>query len=335
MNAVRTARVPRLCDPRLFHHDLARMPLADPSHTLNASIVGAGAVGTVLARRLVACDATVDAVVSRRASAARRVADRVGARIASDDVGDLPETASVVFVCVPDDAIADVARALAQTSLDWSGTVVAHTSGARPARALSPLDDAGAALLSFHPMQTFTPNTPSDAFEGIVVGVEGDAEAVTFGTSLAQRLGARPVTLTQDGKTLYHCAASLASNGLVALMAVVREVLAAGEVDAPDATTLVQPLVEQTWANLTEASPEAVLTGPVARGDQGTVEAHLDALRHAAPHLTPVYAALATEMTRVAIRSGDLPTHRAEAVLEALSKALGQVEGLKYFDIQS
>lgn len=288
------------------------------------AIVGAGAVGTALARRLSTCGYTVRTILSRTAADAEALAGRVGASGASDDWAALSADVRLVLICVPDDAIGAVADALAAVSHPWGRTVVGHTSGAHTAEALAPLARKGAATLSFHPLQTFAPGTPPEAFDDIAIGVEGDTEGVEAGRALAEALGARPVVLTARGKALYHCAAALASNGLVALMAVVEELLAAAEVDGedPSVADLMGPLVRQTWANLEEAPPEGVLTGPVARGDADTVGAHLDALRTEAPHLLPLYAALSTEMTRVAVRGGQVDGDTAEALLQMLQKTL-------------
>ena len=92
--------------------------------------------------------------------------------------------------------------------------------------------------------------------------------------------------------------------------------------DAPSAASLMARLVERTWANLKDAPPESVLTGPVARGDLGTVEAHLEALIQEKPHLIPLYAALSTEMTRVAVRGGQLRGEDAEELLRLLQSSL-------------
>jgi predicted short-subunit dehydrogenase-like oxidoreductase (DUF2520 family) len=288
------------------------------------AVVGAGAVGTALARRLAEQGRPVQAILSRDRADAQALAERVGASVASDAWTDLPEAVRVVFLCVPDDALPDVARALAAVAHPWTRTVVGHTSGARTAAVLAPLADAGAATLSFHPLQTFTPDTPPDAFADVAIGIEGAPAAVAAGTALARALGARPVELSARGKALYHCAAALASNGLVALMAVVEELLAAADVEGEEASAaaLMAPLVEQTWANLRSATPEGVLTGPVARGDRDTVAAHLEALREEAPHLLPLYAALSTEMARVAVRGGQTEAPSAEEVLQMLQRAL-------------
>jgi predicted short-subunit dehydrogenase-like oxidoreductase (DUF2520 family) len=298
------------------------------------AVVGAGAVGTALARRLVERGAPVRAVLSRDAADAERLAERVGAGVASDAWTALPADVRVVMLCVPDDAIPDVAEALAAVEHPWARTVVGHTAGARTAEALAPLARAGSATLSFHPLQTFTEGTPPTAFAGIPIGVEGDDEAVAAGMALARALGAQPVALTAREKALYHCAAALASNGLVALMAVVQEVFAGTDLEeAGTAMDAVAPLVEQTWENLEAGGPEGALTGPVARGDTATIEAHLDALREEAPHLVPLYAALSTEMARTAVRSGQLDGDSAESVLHLLQNALqSSSDGIAPFD---
>lgn len=287
------------------------------------AVVGAGAVGTALAERLTACGYPVQAVISRTAADARVLADRVGASVGTDEGTALPPSVEIIFLCVPDDAISTVSEALSTLDHPWDRTLVAHTSGARPAEALTALVEQGAAPFSFHPLQTFTTGTPPDAFEGISIGVEGSPEAVLVGKELAHHLGAHPIELSAQNKVQYHCAAALASNGLVALMAVVEEILASADVETDTtAASLVAPLVEQTWSNLTDAPPERVITGPVARADRDTVAAHLEALRDETPHLVPLYAALSTEMTRIAVRSGRLKGEDAEELLNLLRHGL-------------
>lgn len=297
------------------------------------AIVGAGALGTALARRLHACGYRMAAVLSRRHGPARRLARAVAAPVASDAVADLPAGVRAVFLCVPDDAIAEVAGRLARQAHPWGGTVVAHTSGAHTARLLAPLAEAGAATLSFHPVQTFPAPDVADAedadaaalaraFNGICIGIEGMPEAVAYGEQVARDLGGRPLTLAPEAKTRYHLAAALASNGLVTLVALAAEVLASAGIGAADARALLHPLVARTTAHLATDAPEDVLTGPVARGDQQTVAAHAEALAVHLPHLVPAYAALASEMARVAVRSDHLAADAADALLDALREVV-------------
>lgn len=301
---------------------MVRPTMSTTSESPPVAIVGAGAVGTALARALTTGGYRVDAVLSRTGESAQALATRVEASVASTHSDALPQTVRCVFVCVPDDAIGEVAEALAAVAHPWEQTIVAHTSGVHTAEALAPLAREGAGTMSFHPMQTFAGEAPPSAFEGITVGLEGDEGAVAAGQTLAQALGARPLVLTAGEKGRYHCAAALASNGLVALMGVVEEVF--GELHSGDEARVrdvFTPLVEQSWTNIEQEGTEAALTGPVARGDEETVKAHLKTLRTTTPHLIPAYVALSTEAVRLAVRGGQLEPERAQDLLQTLKSA--------------
>lgn len=291
------------------------------------ALVGAGAVGSALARRLAERSYPVSAVLSRTRADAEALARQVGADVASNHLADLPPTARLVFLCVPDDAIRPVARELSALSHAWRASLVAHTSGVHPAAALDALAPKGATLLSFHPLQTFPPEADAAAFDGIYVGLEGGDDGVTAGRQIAEAIGAHPVEIPSGAKARYHLAASVAANGLVALMGVVEEILTSANGHPEEATALVRPLVERTWRNLVETSPESAITGPIARGDEGTVRAHADALATHLPHLQPVYAALATELVRIAVRGGHLDAETAESVLDTLHEGLQKTDG--------
>lgn len=288
-----------------------------------AAIVGAGAVGTVLANRLVDRGIRVSAVLSRTGSEARDLANRVGADVGTDTWTSLPKTVRLVLICVPDENIPTVADALSRVDHPWDKTIVAHTSGARTAEALTPLQQLGAAAASLHPLQTFTPKTSPEVFENTVIGIEGDEAAVAAGTSLARTIGARPLPLSARDKVLYHCAATLASNGFVALMGAVQELLTAVDVhdSGIDAANLMAPLITETWSNLQATSPEDALTGPVARDDRETVTAHMNALADEYPHLVSLYASLSGQMARIAERGGKLNSDSASDLHDALTLA--------------
>ena len=299
------------------------MAAASPSTPwTDVVIIGAGAVGQVLARRMIQCGYAVSAVLSRRREAAAALADEVGASVGSADIADVPFQAPFVLLCVPDDAIASAARRLAALERPWDAITVAHTSGVHTAAALDPLAERGASTLSLHPMQTFTMDSAPSDIDGIYFGLEGDTQAVAQGEQFVRDLGARAITVPTAAKTQYHLAGVLASNGLVALMGLVNEVLASAGIDPDDSGALMEPLVMSTWANVVATSPDDALTGPVARGDLGTVVAHLDTLATHLPHLLPAYAALSNEMVRLAVRSGQLPAEQAEPLLDALHDAL-------------
>lgn len=279
-------------------------------------------MGTALAQRLQQGGYVISGIISRSKFGAQRLADRVGAPVASTTLRDLPASARLLFCCVPDDTILALAEELASLKRDWSACIVAHTSGARPARALRPLADAGAACLSFHPMQTFAPGAAPEVFEGIYVALEGDERAVAVGRRVAADMGAHPLELPARAKTRVHLAASVASNFFVTLMALAGEILASAGISGEEAQAVLRPLVSETWRGLGNQPPREALTGPIARGDVGTVTEHLATLSTHLPHLAPAYVALAAETVRLAEESSRLSSEAAEQLLDVLHAAI-------------
>ena len=207
---------------------------------------------------------------------------RVGGAIAGrlSVHGWLAETAplDVVLLCVPDSAIAGVARALPP------GPWLAHVSGATSLDALAP----HTRRFSLHPLQTFTRARGPEQLDGVWAAVTTEtAEARTVALALADILGLHPFDLADDRRVLYHAGAVFASNYLVTIhRAAVRAFQAAG---VPPAALL--PLMRRTIDNGFE------LTGPIARGDWAVVHAHVDALERELPDLAALYRTLA-EATR-------------------------------------
>lgn len=195
------------------------------------------------------------------------------------------------LLCVPDEEIAAAAAVAAQAVPPLR--FVGHASGATGLDALAATGAAGAATFSIHPLQTI-PDSGSD-FTGSPCAISGASPvAVDFARRLAERLGMRPFEVREEQRAAYHAAASMASNFLVALEESAAGLLAAAGIE--DARDLLAPLVLRTAANWAELG-DAALTGPIARGDEATVQRHLEALRESAPELVELYEALA-ERTR-------------------------------------
>jgi predicted short-subunit dehydrogenase-like oxidoreductase (DUF2520 family) len=180
----------------------------------------------------------------------------------------------LVLLCVPDRAIAEVAAGIAP------GPWLAHVSGATPLAALEP----HRRRFSLHPLQTFTRERGPEQLDGAfaAVGAETD-QARETAEWLARTLGLQPFALADDKRAVYHAGAAIASNYLVTLRRAAGLLLEAA--GAPPAA--LDPLMRRTIENGFE------LTGPIARGDWGTVEAHLAAIRVERPELEPMYVALA------------------------------------------
>lgn len=296
-----------------------------PPPTPRIAVVGTGALGGALARRLVQRGLVPWRLVGRSPRA-----DALGRETGVPVVRDVADTADadVVALAVPDGVLPALAARLAAEAGPWAmppdtrPRLVLHTAGSFGADVLAALADAGADTLAFHPAQTFADGTPPDAFDGAAVALDGTTVALERGRALAAILGLRPVVVPPAHRATYHLALSIASNFTVALAAVAAEVLGHTGLAPGDAHALVRPLMAGTVANLARSSPEEALSGPVVRGDAATVGRHLDALAAAMPHLTPVYAALATEAVRVAVRANRLAAPDADALLDRLAAAL-------------
>ena len=230
----------------------------------------------------------------RLGSAIARGAEAAGLSLTlagRDDLAAVCARAEVVLLCVPDGAIADVAEQVAAAAP--SLRLIGHTSGATDLTALEAAMADGAAGFSLHPLQT-VPDGSTDLV-GAPAAFEGtSAEAAAFARDLAQALGMRPFELPIGSRAAYHAAASMASNFLVALEESAAGLL--GEAGVDDARELLAPLVLRTAANWAESGGSA-LTGPIARGDEATVERHLTAIAATSPELEELYRILA-ERTR-------------------------------------
>ncbi|MEZ4702319.1 MAG: DUF2520 domain-containing protein [Rhodothermales bacterium] len=289
----------------------------EPLACARIAIVGAGAVGTALARRLHDSGYGIAAVISRDPARAAHLAAGVGAA-SGTSVADVPADVDAVFCCVPDDALPAVDQALALSRPSWTNALVAHTSGALPASALRHAASAGAAVLSFHPVQTFPPGTSPDVFAGIYVGIEGDPKAVAAAESMARRIGAHPLRIDPADKPAYHLACSLAANYLTTVLHVAGEALAPLGLDAGEAQQVLAPLVESAVRNARSLTPARALTGPLVRGDAGTLDVHLQALADIAPARIPLYLELAAETLRMSVDANRVPAEKAKSVAALL-----------------
>jgi predicted short-subunit dehydrogenase-like oxidoreductase (DUF2520 family) len=225
-------------------------------------------------------------------------------------------SAAVVLLAVPDRAIAPLSAELASQSGIGSSHTVLHLSGLQDREALSALAPTGAALGSFHPLQTVSdPATAAERFAGAYAGVEGDERAIAVAETLARSLRMTPVRVPSEAKPAYHAGATFAANYTTALVAVAERLALEAGIPPEVARRLYLPLIRGAAANL-EAGPAAALTGPVRRGDVETVQAHLAALR---PDDRALYRLLAREALRLAREAGLEP-----GVAARMAEALGE-----------
>lgn len=252
------------------------------------SIVGPGNLGTALALTLSRADYEIKflAVRDKRAHV-KALARKLHAQVI--DVGK-PLPTDVVWITVPDDAIAAVASLLA-SSQDWKGKTVFHSSGALTSDELSPLRMKGARVASVHPMMTFVRGTVPE-MAGISFAVEGDPAAVRIARSIVQDLGGRSFVIKKQNKVLYHVFGSFASPMVIALMASLEEVARAAGIRQSEIKRVMEPLLSQTLRNYLQQEAASAFSGPLVRGDVATVRKHLAELLNL-PEARAVYVALA------------------------------------------
>lgn len=254
-------------------------------------VLGAGRVGLAVARLAVDRGVDLVGVWNRAPLSSPRCGLADGLPL---EVAPVPprRKADVWMLAVPDDAITPVAEALA----DARGprpSVAAHCAGGRPTALLAPLRDVEIPCASWHPAMTFRGTaSDSEALARAWIAIEGDPAAVVRLEALTDVLELRRIALDPAGKSRYHGALVLASNGRVALDGAAIGLLEDAGLDAKTARRLLAPLVERTDENLREAGPDVALTGPVARGDAETVRSQLAALADR-PATREAYRALA------------------------------------------
>lgn len=255
----------------------------------DVAVIGPGRVGTAVALALVRAGRRVVATADSGGGSADRLAERIaGCRVhghpaAAAAAGDL------VLLTVPDDAIAPVVAEVARDDGWREGQQVVHCSGAVGLDVLRLAALAGARVAACHPAQTVPVGAGADDLLGVPWAVTcADADR-SWAEELVTATGGDPFPLAEGARTLYHAGLTLGSNAAAAAVAVARQLLLAAGVDDPH--RVLAPLAEASVRNVARDGATA-LTGPVVRGDVGTVAGHIEALDADVPRLAQAYRAL-------------------------------------------
>lgn len=269
-------------------------------------IIGAGRVGSVLGATL--SEAGYPIIATSRSRPRDLLADALWGTPT-----EVTEAADLVLIAVPDDVLAPLVRQLRFRP----GQVVAHTSGAHGTGVLAPATAQGAQPLAMHPAMTFT-GRPDDLFrlrKGIPFGLTAPDDVRPLAEALVRELHGIPEWIAEDRRTLYHAALAHGANHLVTLVNEARDRLRDAGVAHPE--RVLDPLLHAALDNALRLG-DAALTGPVSRGDAGTVAAHLDTLARHAPDSAPAYRALARRTAERAVAAGRLTEADAENLREVL-----------------
>ena len=266
-------------------------------------IVGAGAVGTALGVALSRAGWPVAAVASRDRGRRERFRQLVEGSRGFAEANALLDEVELIILAVPDDALPKVAGSLRL----YGGQALVHTSGALGAEVLSPAMAAGTQIGAFHPLVAFADTERAvAALRGATVAIEGDDQLAALLADMAEAIGAQPVRLARGSKAAYHAAAVLAAGGLVALLDAIAELGRVAGLDEAGSLAIYGPLIEQTLGNARALGIRSALTGPITRGDVGTLDAHLAALRAHAPGVLDLYRAAAGREISLAEERGAL-----------------------------
>jgi predicted short-subunit dehydrogenase-like oxidoreductase (DUF2520 family) len=313
--------------PPGFHRHDGEIHASDHAHPHHHSepgqppvigIIGAGAVGTALGVALTRAGWPVHAVASRDPERRQRFHALVdGSRMFAEGQA-VVEEVELVLLTVPDDAVASVAAGLRM----YGGQAMVHTSGALDADVLAPAMAAGTQIGAFHPLVAFADTERAvAALKGATVAIEGDDQLAGLLATMAEAIGAHPVRLASGSKAAYHAAAVLAAGGFVALLDAIVELGRVAGLDEAGALAIYGPLIEGTMANARALGVRAALTGPIARGDIGTLAAHLAALESHAPDVMALYRAVAEREIDLAVARGSLAPEPAHEMRSALARA--------------
>lgn len=225
-------------------------------------------------------------------------------------------SADLVLLTVPDDVLGDLVTGLADTGGVTPGQFVVHVSGRFGVAILEPATRLGALPMALHPVMTFTGvRSDLDRLGGCPFGVTAPRVLRPVAEALVVEMGGDPMWVPEDARPLYHAALANGANHLVTLLAQTLDLLAAAGIERPSA--LVRPLLTAALDNVLQMGDDA-LTGPVARGDAGTVSAHLAALSAAAPEARAAYVAMARLTADRALAAGRLDPAAAESLLDVL-----------------
>jgi len=295
---------------------LAFPSAAPPPGRLAIGVIGTGRVGSVLGAALAGVQHRVVAV-SGVSEASR---NRAGTLLPQVPVVTPPEVcaaADLVLLTVPDDVLPDLVSGLAEVGAWRSGQIVAHTSGRFGVGVLAPATQLGVVPLALHPVMTFTGTSLDlDRLAGCVFGVTAPVAFVPIADALVLEVGGEPVHVLEEQRGLYHAALAHAANHLITLVTSSADLLRASGIEDP--SRVLQPLLSASLDNALR-SGDSALTGPVARGDAGTVARHIDAIGSVSMETRDAYIALARLTALRALESGLLDATQAEPLLDALA----------------
>jgi predicted short-subunit dehydrogenase-like oxidoreductase (DUF2520 family) len=288
---------------------------------LKVGVVGAGRVGAVLAAALRRAGHEIVAAAGESDASRSRISALLPG-VPVQKPTDVARASDLLLLTVPDDMLDNVVWMLTASGAIREGQYVVHTSGRHGLAVLEPARAVGARVLAIHPAMTFTgTEVDLDRLAGTIFGLTAGSAERELAEQLVADLGGRPTWVPEEMRTLYHAGLAHGANHLVTLVTEAMEILSASGVDDPAGT--LRPLLTAALDNALEHG-DAALTGPIVRGDVGTVRAHLADLQANAPQSVRSYVALGRATLDRAVTDGRVLPIRAVKILELLDAAAAE-----------
>ncbi len=285
--------------------------------SLKFAIIGAGMVGTAIGALLKKAGHHISAIADLSPEYLKRAKSFIGAP-GFQNPADAADLADCLLITTPDDRIESVCtRIVAASSV--RGKKVFHMSGAGGLDLLDSAYHAGAAVASIHPLQSFSSiESAIQNIPGSYFGVTASKGAKKLSMDIVRDLRGIPIHIKPDQKPLYHAAACIASNYLVSLMSVVEAIYLSIGFSEKDARKAYLPLVYGSLNNIEKQGCKSALTGPIARGDSGTVKKHIEAIVRHLPDHSSLYANMGMTAVKLARQKGTLNAAQAKIITDLL-----------------
>lgn len=279
--------------------------------------IGAGITGTALATRIGQQGYRITAVSSRTLASAEKLSQRMKHCQVYTTAQEVADNAQIIFITTPDDVIGEIAA-----RVRWHrGQSIVHCSGAHSTDIIDPAKQFNANTGCFHPLQTFAnieqaiENIPGSTF-----AIEAEEPLLTILKEIATAMAGYWVILKAGDKVLYHTAAVFACNYLVTLMKLATDLWQNFGVPRDQAIKALSPLLRGTLSNIENIGLPNCLTGPIARGDIGTIKKHLEVLEKESPYLLNTYKQLGLQTLPIALAKGKISSAKGQELQDLLLK---------------
>jgi predicted short-subunit dehydrogenase-like oxidoreductase (DUF2520 family) len=286
-------------------------------HFHTFAIIGTGMVGTAIGFLLNKAGYKVIAICDKSSAALKKALPYTKGKCFQKSP-DAVQQADCILITTPDDTISSACEEFSLSG-KLKDKFVFHMSGAGGLDLLETAKKAGASVASIHPLQSFSSIEQAiENIPGSYFGVTADKKALSPAKSIVRHLGGIPVVISPDQKPLYHAAACLASNYLVSLMNTVESIYKSIGISEKDARKAYLPLVYGSLKNIEKSGSVLSLTGPIARGDCGTIKKHLSAIDKTLPQYSSFYASLGLITVKIVEQKGTLSAGQAKKINDLL-----------------